>query len=964
MQPQRVAALRILTFLAIVAFSASVLHAQTTGSIEGRILAPDGSVLPGATVTASGGIPGERSTVSDDTGSYYMAALPPGTYQLRVTLSGFGSQTRSAIVSLGATTTADFSLLPAVSQQTTVVGESPLVDTHAVAVGNTVDARAFSRLPLARNYASIAAFQPGVTQDDAGLSVLGATGLENAYFIDGVDVTGIRLGDQTKAVPEEFLQEVQVRTATYPAEYGGASGGVINAVTRSGGNEYHAEVFGFFDNQSLQAKAKPGVTGGNFAGFTNADYGLGLGGYLLRDQLWFFGVYDRTNLVRDVRLVTGSGSPYDGSRFRSQDRNSNLYSVKLTWTASPSIQAIASVIGDPADDAQQLVEDGPPQTRRIHEATGGPDVSFSATKAADQWLAQIGFFDHREKSNRAPDFAPPFLTSDSTQVPTFDIANCNLPGCYSGAPWVFIPTNPALLDQQYERRQEQASMTGYIAHHQLKVGVQFSQIEGDVVQAVPGGYDRILNRLANGMILYTQSWFGDPSGQYGIDHVVQSVSGHPKTNGMSAYLQDSWTPIPNLTLDIGVRYDQFDLKDAVTGTTITTLKDNYAPRIGVSWDPGRQGREKVTIAYGRFFQPIPMNLQAQAFAGSSVSVTSPFGFSFNCDQMAVNCQSYPNRIPEPADPGLKAPSTEQFSLGYETKLTDRLKVGAYAFYSRLVRAVEDRCDVQGNNAALAFTGNGCVLMNPGFGDYGRGVFPAIDLGNGPEQILCTNGLNQDEGRAPEVCQPLPKAKRTYEGIALMAEQRFSPDTYLLASYVYSRLRGNYDGAYNELGQSSPNTNLDFDYPGLLANAYGRLANDRPNQFKVTAYHRLPFGLTVGLNAYYRSGTPEDKLGSFAVSPVGAPIPLYLAPRGSQGRTPADWDADLHIDYTMPVGSVHVSVIADIFRIFNRQTVLRTDPFYNFDGYQADNVVQTNPDYQNPIERADPRLVRVGLRVWF
>jgi outer membrane receptor protein involved in Fe transport len=946
------------------ALYATVVCAQTTGSIEGRVLAPDGSALPGVAIAATGAVPGGRSAQSDAAGRYHLAALPPGAYDLRATLTGFGAQKRSVIVSLGATTTVDFSLTPAIQEETTVVGRSPLVDTRSVEVGNTVDAQAFARLPLARNYTSIALFQPGVSPDGAGVSVFGATGLENAYFIDGVGVTGVRIGGQTKVVPEEFLQEVQLRTATYPAEYGGASGGIVNAITRSGGNEYHGEAFGYFDNQGLQATAKPGVVGGNFAGFTDQDFGVSLGGYLVRDRFWFFGVYDRTELRRDVRLETGSGSPYDGSTFRSQDRSSNLYALKLTWTASSSFQVIGSVIGDPANDAQQLVQDGPPESRRIHEATGAPDVSLIATRTGEWWLAQLGLFDHRERRNRTPDFAPTFLTTNDAQVPTLDLANCNLPGCYTGAPWVFIPTSPPLLREKYESKQERGSFTGYAGHHELKVGFQLAQDDGDVHQAIPGGYARTLNRLADGTVLYTQIWFGDPSGLFGSDHVMQVVQGTPKTDTVSFYLQDSWTPLTNLTFDLGVRYEQYHLKDAVTGGTITTLKDNFAPRIGISWDPHGSGRDKVTVAYGRFFQPIPMNHQAQAFVGSSLSVTSPFGFSFDCGPTAVSCQSFPNRFAEPADPRLKAPSTEEFSAGYETKLTDRLKIGVRGVYSRLVNAVEDRCDLQGNDAAFAFTGNGCVLMNPGSGDYGRGIFPTLTLPGGViEQVLCTNGFNPEEGRVSGPCLALPEAKRTYQGIALSVEQRFSPDTYLLGSYVYSRLRGNYDGAFNELGQSDPNTNLDFDYPGLLANAYGKLANDRPHQFKLAGFHRLPFGMTVGVNAYYRSGTPEDKLGSFALI-NGAPVPLYLDPRGSQGRTPADWDTDLHFDYTLPVRGLHASLIVDVFRVFNRQTVLRTNPFYNFDGFQSDNSIQTNPDYGKPILRADPRLARVGLRIWF
>jgi outer membrane receptor protein involved in Fe transport len=948
----------------VAALCATGLSGQTTGAIEGRVMAPDATALPGAAIEATGAVPGTRGAQSDAAGRYHLSALPPGTYVLRVTLTGFAMQQRSVIVSLGATTTVEFTLTPAIQEQATVTGESPLVDTHSVSVGNTVDAQAFTRIPLTRDYTSIALFQPGVSQDGAGFSVFGATGLENTYFIDGVNVTGVRTGAETKALPEEFLQEVQLKTATYPAEFGGASGGVVNAITRSGGNEYHGEAFGYFDDQSLQASAKPGVVGGNFAGFTDQDFGVSLGGYLMRDRLWFFAVYDRTVLRRDVRLVTGSGSPYDGSTFRSQDGSADLYSTKLTWTISSVAQVVGSVIGDPATDAQQLVQDGPPESRRIHETTGAPDLSLTATRTGDWWMGELGLYDHRERRDRTPDFEPSFLTTDDSQVPTLDLANCNLPGCYSGAPWVFIPTSAPLLREQYENRQERGSFTGYVGSHQFKAGFELAQLDGEVHQSIPGGYNRTLNRLADGTVLYTQTWFGDPSGQFGTDHVVQEVLGKPKTDNISFYVQDSWTPLANLTVDAGVRYDEYRLKDAVTGGTITTLSGNFAPRIGISWDPRANGRQKVTLAYGRFFQQVPMDHQAQAFFGSSLSVTDFLGYSFDCGPTAVSCQSFPNRFAEPADPRLKAPTTEEFSAGYEMKLNDRLKVSVHGVYSRLLRAVEDRCDLQGNDAAFAFTGNGCVLMNPGFGDFGRGIFPSVTLPDGSaEQILCTNGFNPEEGRASGPCEALPKARRTYQGIALTLEQRFSPDTYLLASYVYSRLRGNYDGAFNELGQADPNTNLDFDYPGLLANAYGRLANDRPHQAKIAGFHRLPFGLTIGFDAYYRSGTPEDKLGSFALI-NGAPVPLYLAPRGSQGRTPADWDADLHLDYAFAVRGLHASLIADIFRVFNRQTVLRTNPFYNFDGFQSDNSIQTNPDYGKPILRADPRLARVGLRIWF
>jgi outer membrane receptor protein involved in Fe transport len=943
------------------------LAAQTTGRIEGRVSAPGGIALGHVAVTATGAQPGTRTVESDAAGAYRFAALPPGTYNLRASLSGYAPQESTVIVSLGATTTADFQLTPAVAEEVTVRSEAPLVDIRSTEVGTTMDAKAFERLPLTRDYTSIALLQPGVTTDGAGFSVLGNTGLENSYYIDGVDVTGLRTGAEVKVIPEQFLQEVEVKTATYSAEYGRAFGGVVNAITRSGGNSYHGEAFGYFDNHNLQSKAKTDVVGTNFAGFTSDDFGAGLGGYLLRDRLWFFGVYDRTALSRDVHLVSGSGSPFDGSTFRAQDRAQDLYATKLTFALTPSQQLVGSVIGDHSRDAAQLLEDGPPQTRMFHEASGQPDLSLIDTAVGSSWVAQVGAFRHQEKRDRTPDFNPPFLTTNPAEVPTVDLVNCPLPGCYSGAPWVIIPTADPLIDEHFERDQLRGSLTGYLGGNEVKGGFDLARAKGLVQQAIPGGYFRTLSgtQTPQGpLLLYTQTWFGDPSGQFGAGHAVPEVSGRPRTDYGALYLQDNWTPRSNLTINAGLRYDQFRLKDAVTGSVIANLNNNFGPRLGVVWDPSAAGRQKVSFAYGRFFEAIPLNHQAGSFAGTSLSITDVAGYTFDCGPTSVSCQSFPNRVSEPADPHLKAPESDELSLTYKQTLGAGLTLGVQAIYSKLLRAVEDRCDVLGNDAAGAFTGNGCVLMNPGSGSFGRGSFPAFTFPDGTTSpILCTNGFNPQEGRASGACLPLPAAKRTFEGVALTAEERFSAKSYLLASYLYSRLRGNYDGTFNELGQASPNTNLDFDYPGLLQNAYGKLANDRPSQAKVTGYYSFDFGLTAGLNVYYRSGTPLDRIGSFALS-NGAPIPLYLAARGSQGRTPADYDFDLHADYPYVAGPVHVDFIIDLFRVLNRQAVLRTNPFFNFDGFMADNGTQTNPQYGVPILRADPRLLRFGMTVSF
>ncbi|HEV3457899.1 MAG TPA: carboxypeptidase regulatory-like domain-containing protein, partial [Thermoanaerobaculia bacterium] len=418
--------LRLRLFAAGLTAAAAATAQTTTGAIEGRVLGPDGGVLPGVTVTATGALPASRVAETDDFGIYHLSLLPPGDYEVHAERQGFAPQKSTAIVSVLATTRLDFHLSPAVSEEVTVRAEAPLIDLKSVEVSDTIDAKAFERLPLSRGYTSVALLEPGVSLDNnnsshddrhPGISIFGATSLENQYLIDGVDVTDIRAGAQAKVIPEQFLQQVEVKTASYPAEFGRALGGVINAITPSGGNTYHGEVFGYFENQDLASKAKPGVVGNNFAGLGDQDYGASLGGYVVKDRLWFFGVYDRTQTTRDTTLVTGSGSPFDGTTFRFKDQAENLYSGKLTWTPSNQVDVVGSVIGDPSTNHAQLVQDGPPSSRAIDVSTGRPDVSVIANGVTDQFLAEVGFFDHRELNNVDPVFKPPFLTSDPSQVP-------------------------------------------------------------------------------------------------------------------------------------------------------------------------------------------------------------------------------------------------------------------------------------------------------------------------------------------------------------------------------------------------------------------------------------------------------------------------------------------------------------------------------------------------------------------
>jgi len=214
---------------------------------------------------------GTRTIVTAGDGVYRFSAVPPGSYQIRATLSGFRAVARSATVSLDATTTVDLTLQLSTEEQVLVSGEAPLIDLTSTTGGTNYTSEVVTRLPAARNYADIVRSNPGVSTDrgdtegrSLALTIYGATSAENQWIIDGVNTTNVFKGVQGKAINNEFVQEVEVKTGGYQAEYGRALGGVINVITKSGGNEFHGDAFLYYDSTGIAAeKARTIVTAGD-----------------------------------------------------------------------------------------------------------------------------------------------------------------------------------------------------------------------------------------------------------------------------------------------------------------------------------------------------------------------------------------------------------------------------------------------------------------------------------------------------------------------------------------------------------------------------------------------------------------------------------------------------------------------------------------------------------------------------
>ena len=220
-------------------------------------------------------------------------------------------------MALGKETTVDAVLAPAMTESITVGSFAPPIDTSSNTLGTNLNATQIETLPTQRDYSSVAQITPGVSTDAVqtddkqtpSITVYGSSGAENAFIIDGVNTTNMEYGFQGKELNFEFIDAFEVKTGGYEAEYGRATGGIINVITKSGSNELHGDVFGYDNSDSFQANSKT-VVGSSPGGFTKKDYGADLGGFILRDRLWFFGAYDQ---VRNTQGNILSAGPAAGS---------------------------------------------------------------------------------------------------------------------------------------------------------------------------------------------------------------------------------------------------------------------------------------------------------------------------------------------------------------------------------------------------------------------------------------------------------------------------------------------------------------------------------------------------------------------------------------------------------------------------------------------------------------------------
>jgi len=252
-----------LTIAILVLFIAGTAFAQQTATskMEGKVLDATGAPLPGVSVEAtSPKMVGKATAVTDGDGTYRLFSLPSGTYEVVFSLQGFKTLIRqNIIVQLATTVTLNVTLdQAAIEEQVTVIGQSPLIDVKSTVKGQTMTKEVFMSLPRSRNFDGLLSTVPGVQYEGntGGLSVDGATGTENMWYMDGTDITQGHVGTRGQSAVMEMVEEVKVTASGYNAEFGGSMGGVVNVITRSGGNAFHGDIMAYYNDNNILMQGK------------------------------------------------------------------------------------------------------------------------------------------------------------------------------------------------------------------------------------------------------------------------------------------------------------------------------------------------------------------------------------------------------------------------------------------------------------------------------------------------------------------------------------------------------------------------------------------------------------------------------------------------------------------------------------------------------------------------------------
>ena len=897
----------------------------TQVNATGRIQGTNGEPISGATVTVTSNDQGfTRTVTSADDGSFRIAALPQGSYTFTIAATGFDSFVDNAVTLTQAGAANRFTLAPTGSAGSgdivVTAGRVKVADFDRNTVGAVVAiGELATRIPVARDLTSVVLLAPGTAAGDTAFgnlpAVAGSSVSENAYYINGLNITEFRQGLSPVTVPFEFYNTVEIKNGSISAEYGRFTGAFVNATTKSGGNEFHGGMLFNWAPDDLREDSPDTLTNYNRTDVRDTKQtNFYLSGPIIKDHLFFYGLYQSNDVLAEDTLLSGvpngtqvllNGTrqqilPYATGLRRTLDRNTSPFfggkidavivdGQRLEFTYFNSEQKrvlnsfnVVDELGGAYDSrVDRAARTGTYQGTQVIRQ-GGENYVGRYTGQFTNWLtlsAAYGVNNNRVISGSNDDSIS-FVSDASGQFNPALSAN----------PVADVIENS---DKRTFYRADADVYVNLLGQHHFRGGYDREELESVSQQVRTGGYS-----YAYAYALSADQYA--PANTLYVGRTTYRNGGTFTSLNEAAYLQDSWSAFDNrINVTGGVRWDRFKA-DNVAGERYYDSGDQFAPRISFSIDPLGDQRSKIYGFFGRYYLPVPTNTNIR-LAGAELFFTEYFrvaGVGANnvpilgapllyagagaCPTTSVrNCDVNDDGVPSPTDATvsttLKPQSIDEYIIGYEQRIGARWKIGAFGTYRKLNQSLEDiAIDAAVNNYCARNNIAGCDDIWSGFHQYvltNPGQPLTVNLS---DPIAGERTTRQVTFTGAEL--GYPNARRTYKSVTLTVDREFDGIWSFSGSYTYAKSLGNIEGGIrSDNGQADSGLTTAFDQPGLTNGAYGYLPGDVRHNIKGYGSYQVFPWLTVGVQTQIQSPRKFGCLGT-----VPRSVDQYAAQYGAAG----------------------------------------------------------------------------------
>jgi hypothetical protein len=883
----------------------------------------DGASLPGVSVTVtSPALQGERTVTTDSSGAYLFRGLPPGDYRVVFALSGFGDVERRVTVALGGTTDVPATMSVATVQETVeVVGEAASMLQETQVSTNYKYEEVVDKLAMNRTLAAIADMAPGLTDNGPNIgqvTIAGAFAYDNVFLLNGVDINDNLFGTAHNLYIEDALQEISILTSGISAEYGRFSGGVINAITKSGGNDFAGSFRTDITNPSWQDESlveKNAIAAGRgqpHIDTTNFIYSGTLGGPIVRDRLWFFGAGRREN-SSIARALSVFGTGYT---FQTENRR---YEGKLTGSLAANHRLQANYI---RNSTQQINNASINTTLSIDERTlvtrQLPNDLFVARYDG---VLSSNLFAEAQYSRKTFGFRNTGGTStDVLESPFRALGRAGIPvDSHYNAPYFSSFDPEDRNNHQYAAALSYFLSTASAGRHDLKLGGEYftsyrtggnsQSATGLVFFADPVVTGGLPVSDANGRIM--------PNFQPGLSRIInfRSVQGAQiDLNTLSLYLNDRWQLSDRWTFNLGVRMERHNSEASQAGITSLT-STAIVPRLGATFDLKGDGNWILQATYGHYSgkasetqfadntnvgNPASVTYQYNGPAGQGVG----FAPGFNLNNYTIIGGSFPVANIFIED-DLNTPTTKEWTLQAGTRLGQRGEAKVVYTNRKTTNFLDD--------------------------------FITIDLG---KTTVTDAGVNFGTFDNNLIRNTDDVHRREYQGLLLITNYRVTDRLYLGGHWtVQLRNHGNFEGE----GANTPGSySIIGDRPEFYTAArhypFGRTDDYQRHKLRLYTTYSLGLGRagTATLGGIYRYDSPQvfSLLASnvaitpqqLARNPGYARPPttqtLFFTERGGGGEFSSAHLFDFSLSYDVPVyRQARPFIKVELRNAFNKQPLI-------------------------------------------